>query len=105
LIKVSGYRISPTEIEEALHASGLVAEVAAFGVPHPALGQAIVVLAVAPDGLNGAALLKEAQRRLPAYMVPAHIDLRAEAFPRNLNGKLDRKMLRAEYVHLFESAP
>jgi acyl-CoA ligase (AMP-forming) (exosortase A-associated) len=104
LIKVSGYRISPTEIEEALHASGLVAEVAAFGVPHPALGQAIVVLAVAPDGLNGAALLKEAQRRLPAYMVPAHIDLRAEAFPRNPNGKLDRKLLRADYVHLFESA-
>jgi acyl-CoA ligase (AMP-forming) (exosortase A-associated) len=104
LIKVSGYRISPTEIEEALHASGLVAEVAAFGVPHPALGQAIVVLAVAPDGLQGAALLKEAQRRLPAYMVPAHIDLRAEAFPRNPNGKLDRKLLRAGYINLFESA-
>jgi acyl-CoA ligase (AMP-forming) (exosortase A-associated) len=104
LIKVSGYRISPTEIEEALHASGLVAEVAAFGVPHPALGHAIVVLAVALEGVKGAALLKEAQRRLPAYMVPAHIDLRVEAFPRNPNGKLDRKLLRADYINLFESA-
>jgi acyl-CoA synthetase (AMP-forming)/AMP-acid ligase II len=105
LIKVSGYRISPTEIEEALHASGLVAEVAAFGVPHPALGQAIVLLAVAAGDLTSAALLKEAQRRLPAYMVPAHIALRAEAFPRNPNGKLDRKLLRADYVHHFEGAP
>jgi len=104
LIKVSGYRISPTEIEEALHASGLVDDVAAFGVPHPALGQAIVLLAVAPDGLTGAALLKECQRRLPAYMVPAHLALRVDAFPRNPNGKLDRKLLRADYVNLFESA-
>ena len=77
---------------------------AAFGVPHPDLGQAIVVLAVAPDGLASAALLKEAQRRLPAYMVPAHIALRPDAFPRNPNGKLDRKLLRADYVHFFEGA-
>lgn len=104
LIKVSGYRVSPTEIEDALLASGLVVEVAAFGVPHPELGQAIVVLAVAAEGVAGAALLKESQRRLPAYMVPAHIDLRAEAFPRNPNGKLDRKLLRADYVDLFAEA-
>ena len=103
LIKVSGYRISPAEIEETLHASGLVEDVAVFGVPHPALGQAIVVLAVAPASLAAGVLLKECQRRLPAYMVPAHIDLRPDAFPRNLNGKLDRAALRAGYVHLFES--
>jgi acyl-CoA ligase (AMP-forming) (exosortase A-associated) len=102
LIKVSGYRISPTEIEEALHASGLADDVAAFGVPHPQLGQVIVVLAVAPASLTAAALLKEAQRRLPAYMVPAHIGLRTDAFPRNPNGKLDRKLLRADFVSLFE---
>jgi acyl-CoA ligase (AMP-forming) (exosortase A-associated) len=104
LIKVSGYRISPTEIEETLHASGLVDDVAAFGVPHPGLGQVIVVLAVAPAGLTVATLLKEAQRRLPAYMVPVHIALRTAAFPRNPNGKLDRKLLRADYVNLFEGA-
>lgn len=104
LIKVSGYRVSPTEIEEALYASGLVDEVVVFGVPHPELGQAIVVLAVAPASLAAGALLKECQRRLPVYMVPAHIDVRSDAFPRNPNGKLDRKMLRADFVHLFESA-
>ena len=104
LIKVSGYRVSPAEIEEALHASGLVDDVAVFGVPHPELGQAIVVLAVASEELATAALLKECQRRLPAYMVPAHIGLRSDAFPRNPNGKLDRKALRAGYLHLFESA-
>jgi acyl-CoA ligase (AMP-forming) (exosortase A-associated) len=104
LIKVSGYRISPAEIEEALHASGLVDEVAAFGVPHPELGQAIVVLAVGPEALATQALVKECQRRLPAYMLPAHVVVQTHAFPRNPNGKLDRKLLRADYVDLFESA-
>ncbi len=104
MIKVSGYRISPTEIEEAVHASGLVAEVAAFGVPHPVLGHAIVVLAVAAD-LTAPVLLKECQRRLPAYMVPAHIELRQDAFPRNPNGKIDRNLLRKSYLTLFERSP
>ena len=107
MIKVSGYRISPTEIEEAVHAAQLAAEVAAFGVAHPVLGHAVVLLAVAREGveLTSAALLKECQRRLPAYMVPAHIDIRAEALPRNLNGKIDRKLLQQSYSTLFESTP
>jgi hypothetical protein len=33
-----------------------------------------------------AELLKECRRRLPAYMVPAHISLRSENLPRNPNG-------------------
>jgi acyl-CoA ligase (AMP-forming) (exosortase A-associated) len=105
MLKVSGYRISPTEIEEAVHAAQIVAEVAAFGVPHPVLGQAIVLLAVAREGgaLAPAALLKECQRRLPAYMVPAHIDIRSEPFPRNPNGKIDRALLRLSYLTLFDT--
>jgi acyl-CoA ligase (AMP-forming) (exosortase A-associated) len=107
MIKVSGYRISPTEIEEALHGAQLVAEVAAFGVPHPVLGHAIVLLAVAHEGrqVDAALLLKECQRRLPAYMVPAHIDIRLDAFPRNPNGKIDRKLLRQSYFTLFDHKP
>jgi acyl-CoA ligase (AMP-forming) (exosortase A-associated) len=104
MIKVSGYRVSPTEVEEALHASGLVDEVVAFGVPHPALGQAIVLLAAPRDpALAPAQLLRECQRRLPAWMVPAHIELRAAPLPRNPNGKFDRAALRAPLSTLFES--
>jgi len=104
MIKVSGYRVSPSEVEEAAHASGLVVEAVAFGVPHPVLGQAIVLLAKPCDAsLETAALLKECQRRLPAWMVPAHIALRTQAFPRNPNGKFDRIQLRAAFIYLFES--
>ncbi len=105
MIKVSGYRISPTEVEEAIHASGLLAEVAAFGVPHPSLGHAIVLLALPREaGLDTAALLKECQRRMPAYMVPAHIEIRSEAFPRNPNGKFDRNLLKQSYLSMFQGA-
>jgi acyl-CoA ligase (AMP-forming) (exosortase A-associated) len=105
LIKVSGYRVSPTELEEAVYALGTVDEAVAFGVPHPELGQAIVLLvtssaAGAPDAAN---LRKECQRRLPAYMVPAHVEVRSNAFPRNPNGKIDRKSLALPFLNLFAS--
>jgi acyl-CoA ligase (AMP-forming) (exosortase A-associated) len=104
MIKVSGYRVSPLEVEEVVYATGQVIETVAFGVPHPQLGQAIVLLALPKEaGVTGAALLKECQRRLPAWMVPAHVALRDEAFPRNPNGKIDRKLLQQSFMTMFES--
>ena len=106
MIKVSGYRVSPNEVEEAVYATGLVGEAVAFGVPHPQLGQAIVLLALPKErDLAPAALLKECQRRLPAWMVPAHVAMASEAFPRNPNGKIDRKSLRLNYLTMFENTP
>ena len=106
MIKVSGYRVSPNEVEEAVYASGLVTETVAFGVPHPQLGQAIVLLALPKNAdLDAKALLKECQRRLPAWMVPAHIAFVPDAFPRNPNGMIDRKTLRLSYLSMFEPTP
>ncbi|KGT01664.1 AMP-binding enzyme family protein [Burkholderia pseudomallei] len=48
-IKSSGYRISPEEIEEVAHASGLVAEAVALGVPHDELGESITLVVVPLD--------------------------------------------------------
>jgi acyl-coenzyme A synthetase/AMP-(fatty) acid ligase len=49
-------------------------------------------------------LLKECQRRLPAYMVPARVELLRALLPRNPNGKIDRKSLQTHYLTLFEDA-
>jgi acyl-CoA ligase (AMP-forming) (exosortase A-associated) len=97
MIKTSGYRVSPTEIEEVVYATGLVADVVAVGVPHPTLGQAIVLVASAhpseqPDTER---LLGECKRRLPNFMVPSRIEWRTE-LPRNPNGKFDRATLARE---------
>src|SRR6185295_1321798 len=39
MIKSSGYRISPNEVEEVVYSSALIAECAAFGIPHESLGE------------------------------------------------------------------
>ena len=96
MIKTSGYRVSPTEIEEIVHASGLVDECVAFGVDDAALGQAIQLLVTARDGaapVDTAALQAECRARLPAYMVPAGIAAVPGPLPRNPNGKVDRRQL------------
>jgi acyl-CoA synthetase (AMP-forming)/AMP-acid ligase II len=105
MIKTSGYRVSPTEVEEVLYATGLVGEAAAFGVPHPVLGQAIVVVATPRDGarLDAEELLAQCRQRLPAFMVPARVAVRAGSLPRNPNGKIDRKSIAQEMLNLFEA--
>lgn len=98
MIKTSGYRVSPTELEEVVYATRLVGECAAYGVEHATLGQA-VHLAVTPAAaatLNPAVLLGECRLRLPAYMVPAHIEVVAGPLPRNPNGKIDRRSIAAD---------
>lgn len=103
MIKTSGYRVSPTEIEEVIYSTRLVGEAAAFGVPHDTLGQAIVVIAAAKAGekLEAEALLSECKKHLPAFMLPLHIEIREGALPRNPNGKIDRKRLSQEMQVLF----
>jgi len=105
MIKTSGYRVSPTEIEEVVYGTQLVGEVAAFGVAHPVVGQAIVIVATARDGahLSEEDLLGACRDKLPVYMVPAKISVRSGPLPRNPNGKIDRKLLAADYQGLFES--
>lgn len=98
MIKTSGYRVSPAEIEEVLYGVAAVGEAAAFGVPDEALGQAVVAVVAAKAGahLDEAAIREHCRARLPAYMIPARIRVRSGALPRNANGKIDRKRLAAE---------
>jgi acyl-CoA ligase (AMP-forming) (exosortase A-associated) len=104
MIKTSGYRVSPTEIEETLYATRLVGEVAAFGIPHAVLGQAIVVVATPAAGseVAEATLVAACRERLPAFMVPARIDVRDAPLQRNPNGKIDRKALSLEFIERQE---
>ena len=108
MIKTSGYRVSPTEVEEVLYATQLVGECVAFGVDDDRLGQAIQVIATAPDGsdrIDLDALLAECRQRMPAYMVPAGIDARPGPLPRNPNGKLDRKALSTAWCEGAATVP
>ena len=93
MIKTSGYRVSPEEIEDAVHESGLAQEVAAIGVPHPVLGEAIVVVVTGNPDTD--TLLSACRRQLPNFMLPARVMHHGGPLPRNANGKLDRPALAA----------
>lgn len=99
MIKTSGYRVSPMEVEEVLYSTQLVGECAAFGVPHPVLGQSICVVATPRNGnaLDISILLKHCRQEMPAYMAPSAILPHPGPLPRNPNGKIDRKALASTY--------
>ncbi len=105
MIKTSGFRVSPTELEEVIYASGLVAEVIAMGVSDDKLGQSIVVVVTARDGkvFEEDTLRAYCRQEMPTYMVPHQIHLR-ENLPRNPNGKIDRKLVSEELLSEMEKA-
>ena len=94
LIKCQGYRVSPDEVEDAIYASGLVAEVVVHGVPDTVAGQAIIADVVPRDrtAFSEQELLAYCRREMPSYMVPRATHVHA-ALPRTASGKIDRKSL------------
>ena len=102
MIKTSGYRVSPTEIEEVAFESGFILEAAALGIPHGKLGQAIllVVKTEETEEMTASNLLAEYRKKVPNYMIPMAI-LSRESLPRNANGKLDRKQMTSEFIDYF----
>jgi acyl-CoA ligase (AMP-forming) (exosortase A-associated) len=97
MIKTSGYRVSPTEIEEAAYETGLVRDAVAFGVEDMKLGQH-VMLVVSPirgRAVDVDSLLARMRQTLPLYMLPQRVEVKPE-IPRSPNGKLDRAFLREE---------
>ena len=92
MIKTLGYRVSPDEVAEVLHASGQVVEVVVVGEADPQRGQALVAYTVLKNGSSVEQLTAFAKAELPRYMQPARYELRTE-LPRNASGKHDVKAL------------
>lgn len=98
MIKTSGYRVSPMEIEEACYqGADEVAEAVACGVNNLELGQAIALLIVLKDqvSLTEKELLAKCKKSLPNFMHPKFLEIRT-SLPRNPNGKVDRSSLSKE---------
>ena len=98
LIKSSGYRIGPAEVEDALIRHPAVAEAAVVGAPDPERGQIVVAFVrLAPGRSASDALAGELQRhvkdRLAVYKYPRVIRF-VDDFPLTSTGKISRKTLR-----------
>lgn len=97
IIKTRGEKVSPAEVEAALHAVPGVQEAVVIGVADEVLGQAIRAFVVPEAGatLEERRLRRELVNRLENFMVPRDIILR-DALPRSPNGKIDRQALARE---------
>ena len=101
VIKSSGYRIGPFEVESALMTHPAVVECAITGVPDEIRGQVVkatIVLAEAYRGQAGEALVRELQdhvKRITApYKYPRVIEF-VESLPKTISGKIRRKEIRS----------
>jgi len=95
MIKSSGYRISPTEVEEVLFQTGKIRQAAVIGIPDEVLGQTIKAFLVAKDGaqLDCDAIQDFCAEKMPRHMVPKQFEVMKE-LPKTSSGKVDYPALR-----------
>ncbi|MFW6235477.1 MAG: AMP-binding protein, partial [Desulfovibrionales bacterium] len=98
LIKSSGYRIGPFEVESALITHPAVVEAAVTGVPDPVRGQAVkATVVLSPEWEPSDDLVLELQQHVKSvtapYKYPRHIEFVAE-LPKTISGKIKRAEIR-----------
>jgi acetyl-CoA synthetase len=99
VIKSSGYRIGPAEVEAKIMEHKAVASCAVIGVPDPQRGQAVkAFVKLLPSFTPSEQMIKEIQAhvktRLAAHEYPREIEFLDE-FPSTVTGKIMRRELRA----------
>ena len=98
-LNIAGKRIGPAELESAAIGSGLVAEAAAIGVPHPVKGEVAWIFCVAPPGgirddVQVAAAVTEV---LGKAFKPDRI-VWVDALPKTRSAKIVRRAVRARVL-------
>ncbi|WVQ79443.1 hypothetical protein IAT38_001541 [Cryptococcus sp. DSM 104549] len=107
LIIRGGENIVSADVENAIYSHPDVDEVAAIPLPHPILGEvvgAIVSLRQTPGArtLTEQQLIEHARGKLPRYAVPLMVILTKNILPKNINGKILKKELKALGVKEWE---
>lgn len=97
-IKSMGVRVSPSEVEELLHASGLVREVGVFGLPHEMLGHEVWAAVVRHESFQGEDIAVEltsySRTTMSPYMMPRRYLVMDGPLPKTRTGKVDYPALR-----------
>lgn len=92
VINVGGFKVAPTEVEDAAMAFDRLKDCICISTDHPITGRALKLLVVMNDGepLNKRQLALHLKERLEPYKVPMLYE-QVEKVARTFNGKLDRK--------------
>ena len=102
MIKTSGYRVSPNEVEEVLIEIPGISNAVVFAKENESAEQIIVAaLEEKNEKLDKKKVFVECKKRLSSYMVPGEIYLE-EAFPKTANGKIDRSFIKQKWLNQKE---
>ena len=95
IIKTRGEKVSPIEVENALHAIEGVREAAVIGIPDEILGEAIRAYVVLDEGaeLGEQEVVAASRTRLESFMVPREVVF-VDDLPKTDTGKVRKKSLR-----------
>jgi acyl-coenzyme A synthetase/AMP-(fatty) acid ligase len=109
VIKASGYRISPFEVESCLVSHPAVLEAAAVESPDPVRGMVVKAFLVLRPGLEPAEALRVeiqefAKKQMAGYKYPRKIEF-VTALPKTTSGKIKRKELRQRERGSSHSSP
>ena len=95
-----GENIYCVEVENALSSHPAVYEIAVIGAPEKVLGEAVVAIVVPTPGMLVLEdeLIAFAKQNLAYFKVPSRIVFREKELERTPAGKVDKKILRAEFL-------
>ena len=96
MIKSSGYRISPAEIEEVLYKIDGLTDAVVFGVEDPLLGQKIRAVIRNKKNISKEDIIDHCRQHLPEYAIPGDI-IMLDKLPQTSSGKLDRSLIKEQY--------
>ena len=98
MILVSGFNVSPNEIEDAISAMPEVVQVGVIGVPDDRSGEVPMAFVVRGDEtLTEDAVVEACRSSLTNYKIPKKVLFVSEV-PMTLSGKVLRRQLREEYL-------
>ncbi|HET7409136.1 MAG TPA: class I adenylate-forming enzyme family protein [Paracoccaceae bacterium] len=96
MINRGGYKIFSAQVENVLQAVPGVLESAVIARPCPVLGERVHAVIVTDGSLDRAALDAHCRRELADYQRPESWTIRSEPLPRNANGKIIKRRIKAE---------
>jgi acyl-CoA synthetase (AMP-forming)/AMP-acid ligase II len=95
LIIRGGMNISSAEVESVLLEFPGISDVAVIAVEHEILGEDILAVVVAPNGVSSDSLLRYAREELADYKTPRRVVI-VDELPRNAMGKVLKRELREQ---------
>jgi fatty-acyl-CoA synthase len=101
MVKSGGENIATASVEYVVSSHPKVAEVAAFGVPHPDWMEAltVVVTTINNEAVAEEEIIQFCKQKLPGFKVPKYVRV-VDEFPRNPTGKILKRELRKKYKDL-----